>query len=66
MIRRRRRNWLLGFMIFSYALLCSRLVWRFNGRYADWLSDLGADTYLLVALLLLGAVLYLRHDRRRA
>ena len=60
-----RPRWALVLAIGAYALLCSRLVWRFNGRFAGW-GQLGADTYLLVTLVLLGAVLYLGRDRRRA
>ena len=63
-LARAGRRWALGLAVAAYALLCSRLVWRFNGRYGGW-GELGADTYLLVALVLLGAVLSLGRDRRR-
>jgi alpha-1,2-mannosyltransferase len=68
LLARARQRWALGLALVAYSFLCSRLVWRFNGRYAGW-GQLGADTYVLVALLLLGAVpavLYLSDDRRRA
>ena len=44
-----RRRWFLGAVLIGYGILCSRLVWRFDGRFTGW-GTLGANAYLFVAL----------------
>jgi alpha-1,2-mannosyltransferase len=52
--RRRRQMW--GFLIFSYVLLCSRLVWTFADRWGSPLTWLASNAYVWISLALLIAV----------
>jgi len=52
--RRRKRLW--GFLIFSYVLLCSRLVWTFADRWGSPLTWLASNAYVWISLALLIAV----------
>jgi alpha-1,2-mannosyltransferase len=49
--RRRRRLW--RFLIFSYVLLCSRLVWTFADRWGTPLTWLASNAYVWISLALL-------------
>jgi alpha-1,2-mannosyltransferase len=52
--RRRKRLW--GFTIFSYLLLCSRLVWTFADRWGSPLTWLASNAYVWISLALLIAL----------
>jgi alpha-1,2-mannosyltransferase len=45
------RAW--GWLALTYGTLCSRVVWRFNGAHPGGLGLLGADAYLVAAVVLL-------------
>jgi len=51
-----RRNWLLGLAVVTYAVMCSRLVWAFNGRFETWYGWLGSNAYVWLSLIMLVAV----------
>jgi alpha-1,2-mannosyltransferase len=53
---RRRRYWLLGLAIFTYGVMCSRLVWAFNGRFESWAGWFGSNAYVWLTLVLLVAL----------
>jgi alpha-1,2-mannosyltransferase len=53
---RRRRRRLLGFMIFSYLLLCSRLVWSFHERFYSPIGWFFSNSYVWISLALLAAL----------
>jgi alpha-1,2-mannosyltransferase len=53
---RRRRAGLLAFMIFSYALLSSRLVWEFHDGYANPIGWVLASSYVWISVALLVAL----------
>jgi alpha-1,2-mannosyltransferase len=55
-LSKRRRNWLLGLAAVTYAVMCSRLVWAFNGKFETWYGWLGSNAYVWVSLVLLVAV----------
>src|SRR5262245_25265624 len=50
---KRRRNWLLAFLICSYVLLCSRLVWAFSDNFGSPLTWPFASAYVWMSLILL-------------
>ena len=50
---KRRRNWLLVFLICSYTLLCSRLVWAFSDDFGAPLTWPFANAYVWMSLILL-------------
>jgi alpha-1,2-mannosyltransferase len=50
---KKRRNWLLVFLICSYALLCSRLVWAFSDDFGAPLTWPFANAYVWMSLILL-------------
>jgi alpha-1,2-mannosyltransferase len=52
----RRRRALLAFMIVSYALLCSRIVWEFNEKWGNPAGWLLASTYVWISIALLAAL----------
>jgi alpha-1,2-mannosyltransferase len=52
--RRRRQMW--GFLIFSYVLLCSRLVWSFHERWGNPLTWFLSNSYVWISLALLIAL----------
>jgi alpha-1,2-mannosyltransferase len=49
----RRRNWLLFFLIASYTLLCSRLVWAFSDDFGGPITWPFANAYVWMSLILL-------------
>jgi len=53
---RRRRTTLLVFMVFSYALLCSRLVWEFNEKWDNPVGWVLASAYVWICIALLAAL----------
>jgi alpha-1,2-mannosyltransferase len=53
---RRRRYWLLGLAIVTYGVMCSRLVWAFNGKFETFGSWFGSNAYVWLTLLLLVAL----------
>ena len=52
----KRRKRLLAFMIFSYVLLCSRLVWSFHERWDNPLGWFLSNTYVWICVALLVAL----------
>lgn len=52
----RRRRRLLGFMIFSYVLLCSRLVWDFHEKWGNPLGWFLSNAYVWISIALLVAL----------
>jgi alpha-1,2-mannosyltransferase len=50
---KRRRNWLLVFLICSYALLCSRLVWAFSDNFGGPITWPVASAYVWMSVVLL-------------
>ena len=52
----RRRAVLLAFMIVSYGLLCSRIVWAFHERWDNPVGWLLASTYVWISIALLAAL----------
>jgi alpha-1,2-mannosyltransferase len=50
---RRRRNWLLVFLICSYVLLCSRLVWSFSDDFSSPITWPIASAYVWMSVILL-------------
>jgi alpha-1,2-mannosyltransferase len=52
----RRRRWLWGFLIFTYGLLCSRLVWSFHERWGNPLTWFLSNSYVWISLALLIAL----------
>jgi alpha-1,2-mannosyltransferase len=55
-LSRRRRWWLLGLAGVTYAVMCSRLVWAFNGNFDSFFGWLGSNSYVWLSLILLVAV----------
>ncbi|GIJ69441.1 membrane protein [Virgisporangium ochraceum] len=55
-LSKRRRNWLLGLAAFTYAVMCSRLVWAFNGGFDTFPGWVGSNAYVWLSLVLLVAV----------
>ncbi|GAA0952035.1 hypothetical protein Vau01_004520 [Virgisporangium aurantiacum] len=55
-LSKRRRNWLLGLAAVTYAVMCSRLVWAFNGKFETWYGWLGSNAYVWLSLIMLVAV----------
>jgi alpha-1,2-mannosyltransferase len=55
-VSRRRRWWLLGLAAVTYAVMCSRLVWAFNGHFDTFPGWLGSNAYVWLSLILLFAV----------
>jgi alpha-1,2-mannosyltransferase len=55
-LSKRRRNWLLGLAAVTYMVMCSRLVWAFNGRFETWYGWLGSNAYVWLSLIMLVAV----------
>lgn len=53
---KRRRWWLLGLAGVTYAIMCSRIVWAFNGRFESFGGWLGSNTYVWLSLILLLAL----------
>ncbi len=53
---RKRRNRLLAFMIFSYVLLCSRLVWSFHERWDNPFGWFLSNAYVWISVALLFAL----------
>jgi alpha-1,2-mannosyltransferase len=53
---RRRRKRLLSFMIFSYVLLCSRLVWSFHERWGNPFGWFLSNSYVWISVALLAAL----------
>ena len=49
----RRRRRLYGFMVFSYVLLCSRLVWSFNDNFSNPATWLLSNAYVWISIALL-------------
>src|SRR6185369_145367 len=50
---KRRRNWLLAFLICSFVLLCSRLVWAFSDNFGSSITWPFASAYVWMSLILL-------------
>ena len=50
---RKRRNRLLAFMIISYGLLCSRIVWEFADNWFNPLTWFLSNTYVWIGIALL-------------
>jgi alpha-1,2-mannosyltransferase len=48
-----RRRWLLGFTIFAYGLLCSRLVWVWELDFTGVTGFLGSNAYVWISFALL-------------
>jgi alpha-1,2-mannosyltransferase len=55
-LSKRRRYWLLGFAGFAYAMMCSRLVWAFNGSFETFVGWLGSNAYVWLSLIMLVAI----------
>jgi alpha-1,2-mannosyltransferase len=55
-LSKRRRNWLLGLAAFTYVVMCSRLVWAFNGGFDTFPGWVGSNAYVWLSLVLLVAV----------
>jgi alpha-1,2-mannosyltransferase len=53
---RKRRRRLLAFMIFSYVLLCSRLVWSFHERFYSPIGWFFSNSYVWISIALLAAL----------
>jgi len=53
---RRRRRRLLGFTIFAYVLLCSRLVWSFHERFYNPVGWFLSNAYVWISIALLVAL----------
>ncbi len=53
---RRRQRWLWGFLVFTYVLLCSRLVWSFHERWGNPLTWFLSNSYVWISLALLIAL----------
>jgi alpha-1,2-mannosyltransferase len=53
---RRRRRWLLGLAAVTYAVMCSRLVWAFNGGFDTFPGWVGSNAYVWLSLVLLVAI----------
>jgi alpha-1,2-mannosyltransferase len=52
----KRRRWLWGFLIFTYLLLCSRLVWTFADRWGTPVTWFLSNSYVWISLALLIAL----------
>jgi alpha-1,2-mannosyltransferase len=52
----RRRWWLLGLAAVTYAVMCSRLVWAFNGKFETFGGWLGSNAYVWLSLIMLVAI----------
>ena len=55
-VSRRRRRWLLGFAALTYAVMCSRLVWAFNGGFDTFPGWVGSNAYVWLSLVMLVAI----------
>jgi alpha-1,2-mannosyltransferase len=55
-VSRRRRRWLLGLAAVIYAVMCSRLVWAFNGGFDTFPGWVGSNAYVWLSLVLLVAI----------
>jgi alpha-1,2-mannosyltransferase len=53
---KRRRRWLLGLAAVTYAVMCSRLVWAFNGHFETFGGWLGSNAYVWLSLIMLVAI----------
>jgi len=53
---RRRQRWLLGLAAVTYAVMCSRLVWAFNGGFDTFPGWVGSNAYVWLSLVLLVAI----------
>lgn len=52
----RRRRWLLGLAGVTYAIMCSRLVWQFNGSFETFGGWVGSNAYVWLTLILLASL----------
>jgi alpha-1,2-mannosyltransferase len=55
-VSRRRRRWLVGFAALTYAVMCSRLVWAFNGGFDTFPGWVGSNAYVWLSLIMLVAL----------
>jgi alpha-1,2-mannosyltransferase len=55
-LSKRRRNWLLGLAGFTYLVMCSRLVWAFNGGFDTFPGWVGSNAYVWLSLVMLVAI----------
>jgi alpha-1,2-mannosyltransferase len=55
-VSRRRRRWLVGFAAVAYAVMCSRLVWAFNGGFDTFPGWVGSNAYVWLSLIMLVAL----------
>jgi alpha-1,2-mannosyltransferase len=55
-ISRRQRRWRIGFAVAMWAIMSSRLVWVFNGRFESLGGWLGSNAYVFLCLILLVAL----------
>jgi alpha-1,2-mannosyltransferase len=53
---RRRQAWLLGLALVAYGIMCSRLVWVFNGKFESLPGWFGSNAYVWLSLILLVAL----------
>ena len=53
---KRRRRWLLGLAAVTYAVMCSRLVWAFNGGFDTFPGWVGSNAYVWLSLIMLVAI----------
>jgi alpha-1,2-mannosyltransferase len=52
----RRRRWLIGLAAVTYAIMCSRLVWAFNGGFDTFPGWMGSNAYVWLSLIMLVAL----------
>jgi alpha-1,2-mannosyltransferase len=52
----RRRNWLVGLALVTYMIMCSRMVWAFNGKFDTFAGWVGSNAYVWLSLILLVAL----------
>ncbi|GIJ45883.1 membrane protein [Virgisporangium aliadipatigenens] len=52
-VSKRRRNWLIGTAAVTYMIMCSRLVWAFNGKFDTFAGWVGSNAYVWLSLMLL-------------
>jgi alpha-1,2-mannosyltransferase len=55
-VSQRRRRWLLGLALVSYLVMCSRLVWAFNGAFDTFVGWVGSNAYVWLSLTMLFAL----------
>jgi alpha-1,2-mannosyltransferase len=55
-LSKRRRYWLLGLAGVGYTVMCSRLVWAFNGGFETFGGWLGSNAYVWLSLIMLVAI----------